>query len=728
MEHLTSSFSTDLLARIRNAPRPELEQALLRVLVSVLIVTYMLWYLSSEPVAIHDRMFLIFAVVLFFGAAALIAMRIVLNPRLSVVRRVSGMLVDNAATTYSMIIMGEGGALIIGAYLFVALGNGFRYGRMYLHASQAMACLGFSLVLLVSPFWSQHSAIGFGFLITLAIVPLYAGVLAERITEAKKRADEANAAKGRFLANVSHEMRTPLNGVLAMADLLRETHLSNPQKEIVDTLTTSAQLLLAQIEDVLDISKIEAGRVAIVCNVFDIGELLRSTVSIIMPQARFKGLSLVLDASSRLPAHIRGDSHHLRQVLLNLLANAVKFTEKGSVTLHVSTQGDSESNGRTFVRFEIEDTGIGIPKEKQSLIFEAFAQADDSITRTYGGTGLGTTIAKQLVALMGGEIGVESVVGHGSTFWFVLPFATNVADDLAAADIRPSLQQPLAHPLAASQRSAANVSRLRGASILVAEDNSTNQRVTQLILESAGHKPTIVQNGEEALDALEGGKFDLALFDLSMPVLSGLQALRSYRFTNPHPIPILILSANVTPEIVADCRAAGCAEFVSKPLRASALLDAIDRHLISDSPTSRRTAHRDETSWPLESDVPVVDASVMAGLENLSPDPTFVERLVIGFRSDAEKILANITEALSARRYEDARNGAHALKGGAGSVGALQLMRLAARLEGANHDMLRAKAGSIVEELNASIRQTLSALDRHLSRRRGPAVSGDLDR
>lgn len=725
MKHPNPLPTVSLLSRIRAAPRPEFEQALLRVFVSVLIVTYMLWYLSHEHVASHDRTYLLFAVVAFFTAAALIAVRIVIAPELSVVRRVFGMLVDNSATTYSMIMMGEGGAVIIGAYLFVALGNGFRFGRPYLHASQAMACLGFALVLAISPFWSQHSAIGLGFLITLAIVPLYAGVLAERITEAKKRADEANAAKGRFLANVSHEMRTPLNGVLAMADLLRETQLSDAQKEIVETMTTSAQLLLAQIEDVLDISKIEAGRVAIENNAFALEELLKSTINIVMPQARFKDLLLSLDLSPQLPAYVRGDIHHLRQVLLNLLANAVKFTERGRVSLCVSTVTESQNEVR--VRFEIRDTGIGIPKEKQSVIFEAFAQADDSITRTYGGTGLGTTIAKQLVSLMKGEIGVESVVGQGSTFWFELPFERSLGEMTNRPGSELVLQQPIRH-LTASQRSAANVSRLRGASILVAEDNPTNQRVTRLILESVGHRPTIVQNGEEALDALEHGRFDVALFDLSMPILSGIQALRSYRFTSSKPIPILILSANVTPDIIAECRAAGCSEFVSKPLRASALLDAVERHLPVDSAAlSPHAPRNDEAPAPSLIDTPIIDSRVIADLENLSPDPTFVERLVLGFRSDADRILACITEALLARRFEDARNGAHALKGGAGSVGALQLMQLAARLETASHDTLLTKTDSVIEELKSATGKALALLDRHLDHRRDHVVSGNQD-
>jgi two-component system sensor histidine kinase RpfC len=201
--------------------------------------------------------------ILFFLFAGGLAVRILTAHHVSVSRRFLGMVVDNAVTSYCLMRMGEGGAVIIGVYLFVAFGNGFRYGRLYLHVSQVMGLVGFSLVLLFSPFWSKHMAIGIGFVLAMIVLPFYVGVLAERINEARKRADDANQAKGRFLANVSHEMRTPLNGVIAMADVLRETALNESQREIVETLGTSAYLLLTQIEDVLDMAKIEAGRVQI---------------------------------------------------------------------------------------------------------------------------------------------------------------------------------------------------------------------------------------------------------------------------------------------------------------------------------------------------------------------------------------------------------------------------------------------------------------------------------
>ncbi len=321
----------------------------------------------------------------------------------SKIRRLFGIFVDNAGNTVYLLIAGESGAFVFGIYLFVTFGNGFRFGQFYLRVSQALSIIGFVVVLYASPFWSAHIPVGIGILIAFLVLPFYVGVLAERITEAKKRADEANQAKGRFLANVSHEMRTPLNGVIAMADLLRETSLSESQQEIVETLGNASQLALAQIEDVLDAAKIEAGRVQIETRPFDLGRLLNNCVKVIAPQSRYKGLTVTTRLDSAISRWFAGDPHHLRQVLLNLLANAVKFTERGEITL--AGRVLSNTTEKSVVRIEVIDTGIGIPDDKLSTIFEPFTQADDSVTRVYGGTGLGTTIARQLVTLMGGRLG-----------------------------------------------------------------------------------------------------------------------------------------------------------------------------------------------------------------------------------------------------------------------------------------------------------------------------------
>ena len=624
------------------------------------------------------------------------------------------MVADNAVTSFCLMQMGEGGAVVIGVYLFITFGNGFRYGRRYLHVCQALGVAGFTAVLILSDFWSQHVAIGTGFLIGLVILPFYVGVLAERIENAKKRADEANQAKGRFVANVSHEMRTPLNGVIAMADILRETSLSEAQREVVETMTTSAQLLLAQIEDVLDLSKIEAGRILIESRPFNLARLLSSAVKVVLPQARYKGLEVSSDIALADNEWFAGDAHHLHQVILNLLSNAVKFTNSGKITL---TAAIVESiDDEHLVRIEVRDTGIGIAPAKQEAIFEPFAQADDSVTRIYGGTGLGTTIARQLVGLMGGTIGLSSDLGKGSVFWIELrlkrraPQGVDLTNDLSASPKSAATAQALA----AAQST--KIHRIRGARILVAEDNPTNQRVAQLILESGSHVVTIVENGEAALDALENGPFDLALFDLSMPVISGLQALKLYRFTTAKPIPVLILSANVTPETIAECERAGAAEFIPKPLRASYVLDAVERHLASEATaTARQVVRREEKPQLAVVDTPTIDVAVLHDLDKLSPDPTFVKRLLDGFESDTNRLVGEISAALTARKYEAVRDAAHALKGGAASVGATQLTQLARRLEQSAPESLRIKSAQFIEELLKTSNFTLELLKRHLN-------------
>src|SRR5215831_2270552 len=566
-----------LKARLKSIRGTELEQAWLRVLIGGAVMVYLALNVFIYPVTQPQDYEVLAVSVAFFIFGVAVVARVLVKPESSSARRFLAMIVDNAVTSYCLFRMGERGAVVLFVYLFITFGNGMRYGPSYLRACRLMALAGFAVVLGFSPFWSQHLWIGTGILIAILILPSYVEMLTEWLREARQRADEANKAKGRFLAVVSHEMRTPLNGVIAMSDVLRETDLNESQREIVNTLGTSAHLLLAQIEDVLDMAKIEAGRVQIEKQPFDLGKLLTNTVKVVLPQARYKDLAVNTEISPQAMRWFSGDGHHLRQVLLNLLSNAIKFTEHGEVALRVSVLTESVREVR--VRFEVKDTGIGIPQAKQARIFEPFTQADDSVTRIYGGTGLGTTIARQLVTLMDGQIGLISTVGVGSTFWFEvpLPYAEPIGIDLTAELADTARLSSTAAALAAQQRT--KVTKLRGARVLVAEDNATNQRVTQLILESGGHTATIVDNGEAALHALEHGNYDLALFDLSMPVVSGLEALKLYQYTTRKPIPILILSANVTTDVIAECQRAGCAEFVPKPIRATILLDAIERHL-----------------------------------------------------------------------------------------------------------------------------------------------------
>jgi two-component system sensor histidine kinase RpfC len=342
------------------------------------------------------------------------------------------MLADNGGATWYMCLAGEYGFSMIGVFLFVTFGNGFRYGRRYLFASQFLCLVGFCLVLAFVPYWSRHRAAGIGLLIALIVLPVYISTLLKRIQEARAKAEEANVAKTSFLANMSHEMRTPLNGIVGVVDLLRTTALSPSQVELVALLRHSISVLRSLVDDVLDITKIEAGRLTIEVTSFDLHASVNGLVQLMRPHAQAKGLALNAMIDPALEYRLRGDPHHLRQVLLNLLGNAIKFTESGEVKLSVSLSQETEL--AVTARFEVTDTGIGIAPDAVERIFERFEQADQSTTRKYGGTGLGTTIAKQLTELMGGNIGVESTLGKGSTFWLELPLLKDIDESLPLPD------------------------------------------------------------------------------------------------------------------------------------------------------------------------------------------------------------------------------------------------------------------------------------------------------
>ena len=403
----------------------EHEQALLRIVIVALVLTYMAvfhgwrnnWTTNDVEIVQVLGGFLVIAIGIFCA--------ICVFPAPNVPRRLVGMLADVAGCTWYMSVAGEYGFFVIGIFLFITFGNGFRYGRKYLFGCQLLSILGLVNVLLYVPYWEERSIAGIGLLIALTVLPLYVSTLLKRIQEARERAEEANVAKSTFLANMSHEIRTPLNGIVGVVDLFKTTDLSAQQGELVQLLRHSVSVLRSLIDDVLDISKIESGRLAIDVASFDLYATINGLVQLLRPHALSKGLALHAAVDPELDYRLRGDSHHLRQILLNLLGNAIKFTESGEVVLGVALKR-ATAEGVT-ARFEVKDTGIGISEELLPQIFERFVQADQSATRRFGGSGLGTTIAKQLVELMGGNIGVHSRVGEGTTFWFELSLLRDVA-------------------------------------------------------------------------------------------------------------------------------------------------------------------------------------------------------------------------------------------------------------------------------------------------------------
>src|SRR5512143_2356569 len=408
--------------RILARPDTEFQQSAIRFAIGVMAYLYFTSSFLDHPGYIHSSIH--FVALFFLSTATLILAGTLMNERVSPARRLIGAVVDFTTASFLLLIGGESSAPLIGIYLWVTLGNGFRYGVPYLYFSTALATTGFGLVLAFNPFWRAHLELGAGILFTMVIVPLYAASLTRQLHAAVNRANEANRAKSSFLANMSHELRTPLNGVIGVADLLAETPLNKEQKDLAQIINASANTLLDLIDNVLDISRIEAGRIATNKEDFDLHRVVNGTIAMMETQAQGKGLVLASHIAPQTPFQLHGDVRHLRHILINLIGNAIKFTEHGRVDIYVRPIGQAHPQR---LRFEVVDTGIGIAEAAQARIFDSFTQADPSVTRRFGGSGLGTTIAKQLVETLGGEIGLNSRVDEGTTFWFELPFTLLVA-------------------------------------------------------------------------------------------------------------------------------------------------------------------------------------------------------------------------------------------------------------------------------------------------------------
>ncbi len=402
-----------LRARLRGRPDSEHEMMINRLVISTLILTYLSTKIvfgetgAVEPLVIGAS---------YAGFSLALCTHLLARPGVCVPRRYLGMLGDLGMLSYGMHAGGEITAVLYPIYLWTIFGNGFRFGIPYLLASAAIALAGFGLVILTTDYWFSHGGLSLGLLFGLVILPLYCATLIRKLERARAAAEQASRAKSMFLASVSHELRTPLNAIIGMSELLGATDLDEEQADMAHTVRTSGASLLALINDLLDFSRLEAGKMPSEVVEFDLYEALDDVRAMVTAQAAAKDLHLAVHVAPRAPQLVRGDVRHLKEILLNLAGNAVKFTDAGGVVLAVDavpSEGDL-----TQLRFEVSDTGIGIAPDATKRIFESFSQADETIINRYGGTGLGLAIAKQLVALMGGEIGVESRPGDGSTFWF----------------------------------------------------------------------------------------------------------------------------------------------------------------------------------------------------------------------------------------------------------------------------------------------------------------------
>ncbi len=517
----------------------------------------------------------------------------------------------------------------------------------------------------------------------------------ERLLQARRDADAANQTKSRFLATMSHELRTPMTGIFGMLDMLGTTDLTTEQKSYLRQSRQCAENLLTLLNDVLDLSKVEAGRLTLESIPVQPRELIDSIASTNLPVAQKKGIAIRVDSDIALPV-ILCDPTRMRQVLTNLVSNAIKFTREGSVTLGchtVSTDADSAT-----LRFEVTDTGIGIPADKLDYIFEAFSQADVNVSRLYGGTGLGLSICKRLVETMDGEIKVESEPYHGSTFRFVVQF-----------------------PLAAESASSANMESTaddtedddapEGRRILVAEDNEVNGMLLDSMLTRMGYHVTLVENGAEALKAVQSAHYDAAVFDMNMPVMDGVEATQHIRAleTDAAKIPIIALTADAILERRQQYLDIGLTEFLTKPINWTALQRALRAHTQNKSDTAPEATPvpseltlfaRELQNVPLRESAQLDELEHRLGSEALG---TLVISSFEAFDCFADKLRRD----LAAGKPEESRATLHSLKGTALNFGAKRLGMLAAELQRlVANEPEKEKFEGLVAQLKPTIQET----------------------
>ncbi|WP_258079323.1 ATP-binding protein [Xanthomonas arboricola] len=713
-----------------NRPDSEHGQAIVRIVLISLILSYVLVPSVRHSLPLHQHTGVLVIVLTGLGLGLALFGWLLWCPDRSDARRILGMLADYGLMAAGMIQMGEPLAWVYVVVMWVTVGNGLRYGNRYLYLAVAMAVVSFSTTLSMTEYWQHNQRLGVGLAVGLAAVPLYFSSLLRQLTRATAEARRASEAKSRFLANMSHEFRTPLNGLSGMTEVLATTRLDDEQRECLKTIQASTRSLLALVEEVLDISAIEAGKLRINASDFAVHDTLQAIGLILEPQAKAKGLRYQATIAADVPPRVHGDAGHLQQILLNLVGNAVKFTDHGSVQLKVAAT-DASGRAGLLLRFEVLDTGIGVPVDMRPRLFEAFEQADTGLARRFEGSGLGTTIARGLVQSMGGAIGFEENPEGGSLFWFELPFGLATAKP--AATPSPVLHETESTTIPGNVIAFADPflrhrARVRSMQILVADDHLANRLVLQRLLQKAGHRVTCVDGGEAVLDALAEADYDAAIVDLHMPGVSGLDMLKQLRVMQAGGkpgTPIVVLSADVTPESIRSCEQAGAYAFLAKPVAAIKLLDTLAEIAVNQKLRQTDLSIGTRSAAPSGA---VLDPAVLDELAELGMGNEFEREFIQQCLSDAAACVVQLGKAAADGDWARLREHAHAVKGVSSNLGLVMLAEQGGELMRLPEAQLRAEWSQRLEQLKTGLKLGREALAQRAQNKSDGGVSGNGDR
>ncbi len=845
----------------------EFEQSVVRIVLGMLLLSlfgYLIGMNPEGPPGIHLEIVAVLGGFLFVSVA--IAANVVLQPGDVVGRRVCAILLDVGTLTYLLLIGAEHSAPLYFFYLWIIIGYGFRFGRRYLFVALGTTLAGFGLVIGVAPYWHDELGLSIGLWLGTLLISMYFSVLVGRLFRALEQANIANVAKRQFICAVSHELRTPLNAMIGMLDLLRTTRIDSEQQQMLDCMTTTSQLMLSQIEDVLDFSKIEAGKMSVERIDFDLYRLVQGIQTMFRYRVDPLATDWLVQIDPDVPAMLNGDPHHLRQILVNLVGNAMKFTEQGRIALRLRRLASSDRGVK--ILFTVSDTGIGIAKAVQGKIFDSFTQADESVARRYGGTGLGTTICKQLVELMAGRIGFWSEPGQGSDFWFELDFGQpaspqpdvsaqpaemhamlvgqgsefpELATDIAsmcriapsmAADIGEAIEMlayanlvgkavalvffraPLVHGESLddwTERMSTELRRLRAAArdftiivvllpphdmsadlavelaesagffarlpidyrsvalsrllhaaelacsgeslrvtaavagmsraaviapeirpvvtddgfeVMIVEDNPTNRRVLQKILERAGHRCVLAKDGDEALELIAKHPVDVMVLDMNMPGVYGTEVARLCRLMGGRAAttPIMMFSANVTSEAREECLRAGANAFMSKPIQVDSFLKTLNELAAVNRGCGTRPVPACVAAARIhpglsEPGEPVLDLQILRGLESVSKDSTFLDELIAEYVAESRRLLGVLAESIELEADHEIKEALHALRGSALSIGATSMKMICKRIERLVPSGLKQQKEDILRELNIAFMKLCEELEAYLQQR-----------